>query len=418
MRGDISYRSNISYSYQKYISIQCCRICKLILLGVVVLMPSCTQHNGQLEEVDQPNILFIAVDDLNDWTGVLNGHPQVRTPNIDRLASRGVLFTNAHSPAPACNPSRVAVLTGLLPSTSGVYFNNQRWRQFLPDAETLPQYFMKNGYTALGAGKIFHSSFADPASWDKYFPSKRKTSPDDPFPKNIPLNGISSTRNFDWGPIDVEDREMGDYKLASWVIEQLHSTHKKPFFLAAGFYRPHLPWYVPKTYFDHYPLDSIQLPIVLANDLDDIPPAGISMANPMEHHKKVIAHDQWKKAVQGYLAAIEFADAQVGRVIDALDQSAYKDNTIIVLWSDHGWHLGEKSHWRKFALWERATRVTFMIFDPRDTKAGSRLSQPVNLLSIYPTLVELAGLPSKKAWMELAWDLLLKIPNRPGTTPL
>ena len=385
----------------------------------MMLCAACKQRT-QETLTSRQNILFISVDDLNDWIGALQGHPQAHTPNIDRLASRGVLFTNAHAAAPACNPSRVALMTGLLPTTSGIYMNNQPWRLILSDAVTLPQYFKTHGYETLGAGKIYHLRFPDPDSWDSYFPSKTKTKPDDPVPEERPLNGIPNTKYFDWGPIEAQDEDMGDSKVADWVIQQLQTTHEKPFFLASGFYRPHLPWYVPQAYFDHYPLDSVQLPMILQDDLADIPFAGIAMAKPEGDHKNVVKHNQWQKAVQGYLASIEFVDAQVGRVIEALDQSVYKDNTIVVLWSDHGWHLGEKSHWRKFSLWERSTRVAFLVFAPRVTKPGGRSSRPVNLIDIYPTLIDLAGLPKKKELDGISLRPLLELPeanwNRPSLT--
>jgi arylsulfatase A-like enzyme len=343
----------------------------------------------------RPNVLFIAVDDLNDWVGVLGGHPQARTPCIDRLAQRGTLFANAHCAAPACNPSRVAVMTGIRPSSSGIYHNPQPWRAALPDAVTLPQHFMQHGYTARGAGKIFHGSYPDPASWQDYFPSQMNNKPRDPMPAGRPLNGIPRTAHFDWGPVDVADDQMGDTQVADWVIDQLLQEHERPFFLACGIFRPHLPWYVPQTYFDLFPLEKIQLPAVRWDDLDDVPPAGVRLARPEGDHRKVIEHGQWERAVQGYLSSIAFADAQVGRVIDALDRSAHGQNTVVVLWTDHGWHLGEKQHWRKFALWERATRTPLIVVAPGVTASGQRCERPVNLIDIYPTLIELCGLESR-----------------------
>jgi arylsulfatase A-like enzyme len=344
-------------------------------------------------DAPRPNVLFIAVDDLNDWTGCLGGHPQTQTPNLDRLAARGLLFTNAHCAAPACNPSRAALMTGIRPSTSGVYHNPQPWRPVLREAVTLPQHFRAHGYTALGSGKIYHGSFPDPDSWDEYYPSKTRQSPGDPMPPNRPLNGIEGTAHFDWGPVDVDDAQMGDAQVADYVIAQLQRKHEKPFFLACGFYRPHLPWYVPPKYFDKFPLRDIQLPKVLADDLADVPPAGVRMARPQGDHAAIIAHQQWHRAVQGYLASINFMDAQLGRVLDALDRGPHAANTLVVLWSDHGWHLGEKEHWRKFALWERATRVPLIIVAPGVTRAGTRCAQPANLIDLYPTLAELCGLP-------------------------
>ena len=344
---------------------------------------------------ERPNVLFMAIDDLNDWVACLGGHPDVKTPNLDRLAQRGVLFTNAHCSAPACNPSRASLMTGLRPSTTGVYQNPQPFRPVLPDAVTLPMHFMEHGYRAVGGGKIYHGGFPDPQSWEEYFPSQTQNKPPDPMPENRPLNGIPKTAHFDWGPVDVPDQEMGDWKVADWARGELAREQPKPLFLGCGFFRPHLPWYVPRKYFDMYPPESVTLPNVNENDLDDVPPLGVQMARPDRDHKKVTESDNWRKAVSGYLASISFVDACVGRVLDAFDSSAHTDNTIIVLWSDHGWHLGEKLHWRKFALWEEATHNVLMVVAPGVTQPGGRCSRPVSMLDIYPTLVELCGLEAK-----------------------
>ena len=348
---------------------------------------------------EKPNVLFIAIDDLNDWIGVLGGHPQAQTPNIDRLAQRGVLFTKAYTAAPACNPSRASLMTGIAPYQSGIYINPQPWRPAMPDAVTIPQHFTKNGYWSAGSGKIYHGAFPDPASWQQYWPDQQKNKPDDPMPEGRPLNTIPDTAHFDWGPVKASREEMGDYQVVDWVSGQLAKEHDKPFFLACGIFRPHLPWYVPPEYFEDFPLDKIELPAFNYQDLGDVPAAGIQMANPTRDHARVIQHDQWRKAVRGYLASIKFADEQVGRVIDALDKSEHKDNTIVVLWTDHGWHLGEKEHWRKFALWEEATRTPMMWVVPKGVPgmsagatAGARVDAPVSLLDIYPTLIELCGL--------------------------
>lgn len=361
----------------------------------------------------KPNVLFIAIDDLNDWVGCLGGHPDVRTPNLDRLADRGVLFTNAFCSAPACNPSRASLLTGILPSTSGVYLNAQPWRPALPDAVTIPQHFMAHGYRAVGGGKIFHGGYPDPASWHEYFPSKKKTKPDDPVPPNRPVNGIPKTAHFDWGPVDVPDKDMGDWQVADWAIKELTKEHDKPFFQAVGIYRPHLPWYVPRKYFEMYPPDKITLPNINADDLDDVPPVGRKMAKPNGDHKRVMEHNQWRKAVSAYLASVSFADACVGRVIDALDRSPYTKNTVIVLWSDHGWHLGEKLHWRKFALWEEATHNVFMVVAPGITEPGGQCTRPVSMIDIYPTLIDICGLTPKK---EIEGKSLLPLLKNPEAT--
>ena len=353
----------------------------------------------------KPNVLFIAIDDLNDWIGALGGHPQAHTPHLDRLAQRGVLFTHAYCAAPSCNPSRAALMTGILPSTSGVYFNAQPWRAAMPKAVTLPQHFTAHGYWSAGSGKIYHGRYPDPASWQTYFPDQKKNKPVDPLPATRPVNGIPKTAHFDWGPVSKPASAMGDYKVADWIIGQLEREHEKPFFLACGIYRPHLPWYVPRKYFDLFKESEIQLPAVIEKDLKDVPAPGIKMAKPQGDHARVSKHKQWKKAVHGYLASIAFADEQVGRVLTALEKSTHADNTIIVLWTDHGWHLGEKEHWRKFTLWERAGRTPVMFVVPKGiskslaqgTRAGMRVDQPVGLIDLYPTLIDLCELGENKA---------------------
>ena len=388
---------------------------KLTAAGAATFtLPGCASASQQRvsKQAKRLNVLFIAIDDLNDWIGCLGGHPDVKTPNLDKLAQRGVLFTNAHCSAPACNPSRASLMTGILPSTSGVYLNPHPWRKSpaLSDATTLPQHFMAHGYHVVGGGKIYHGGFPDPPSWHEYFPSQKKNKPDDPMPPNRPLNGIPKTAHFDWGPVDVPDKEMGDWKVANWAIGELSKKHDKPFFLGCGFFRPHLPWYVPQKYFDMYPLDKVTLPNVNENDLDDVPPIGRRMARPGGDHKKVIEYKQWRKAVQAYLASISFVDTCVGRVIEALDKSGYVDNTVIILWGDHGWHLGEKLHWRKFALWEEATHAPLMIIAPGVTKLGGRCPRPVSFIDIYPTLIDICKLSPKK---ELEGKSLLPLLKNP-----
>ncbi len=360
------------------------------------------------DDARKPNVLFISVDDLNDWTGCLGGHPQAKTPNIDRLAAGGVLFANAHCAAPACNPSRTAIMTGISPHKSGLYENGQKMREILPDAELLPKYFANHGYWAGGSGKILHY-FIDAGSWNEYYPPKET---EDPFPRtlyperrpvSLPRGGPWQYVETDWGPLDATDEQFGgDWLVSKWIGEQLRRRHDKPFFLACGIYRPHEPWFVPKKYFDLFPIDEIQLPPgYREDDLDDLPPAG-KRRGPNRYFAHIRKHKQWRQGIQGYLASIAFADAMVGRVIDALESGPNCDNTIVVLWSDHGWHLGEKQHWQKFTAWRVCTRVPLIVRVPagapglpEGTRPGSTCTRPVNLLSLFPTLTELAGLPRK-----------------------
>ncbi|TDU70638.1 arylsulfatase A-like enzyme [Prosthecobacter fusiformis] len=343
-----------------------------------------------LSAAEKPDVLFIAVDDLNDWVGHLKGHPQARTPNIDRLVARGTTFTNAHCAAPACNPSRAALMSGLRPWQTGIYTNDDPAGGVMKDTLTLNRHFLAQGYNTQGGGKIYHGGPSEGRedTWTKWMGLFDGT-------KNHEgnMNGLNNG-HFDWGPLDSKTEEMGDYKLTDWAINELKTAPTdKPLFLAVGYVKPHLPWYVPKEYFDRFPLDSIQLPLVKEDDIDDLPKAGLNMAKPAGDHAAVIKANQWKQAVQAYLATISFLDDQVGRLLDGLDASPRKDKTIIVWWTDHGWALGEKQHWRKFALWEETTRTSCAIVVPGMTQPGSVCAAPVDYLNIYPTLCEVTGLP-------------------------
>ena len=353
-----------------------------------------------------PNVLFIAVDDLRDWVGHLSGHPNAKTPNIDRLAKHGVSFTRAHCSAPLCNPSRISLLTGVAPYNSGVYGNGEKLRQKLPDAVTLMQHFRASGYSVRGAGKIFHGTSAyDMISWDIFFKSSGSKNPPAKRDSSLPKSAW-----VPWGALACSDDEMLDGINAKWIITELKKPQEKPFFLAYGLTKPHLVWSVPQKYFDMHPLGEIKLPPIKKGDLDDIPAFGKRLAKevydpsgernfavkPEGDHANVTANKQWSKAVQAYLATISFADAQIGRVLDALDRSGHADNTIVVLWGDHGWHLGEKNHWRKHALWDVSTRTPLIFSAPHGVAKDKLCQRPVSLIDIYPTLIDLCGLPKRK----------------------
>lgn len=355
----------------------------------------------------KPNVLFIAVDDLNDWIGALDGYPGVKTPHIDRLAKRGVLFARAYVAAPACNPSRVALLTGVRPSTSGVYHNHQPWRPALPDVVTLPQLFMAHGYHVVGGGKIYHGRYPDEASWHDYLERGA-----DPRPSREVLEDPHSRAGgIVWGKLEASDGEMDDYRVTSWAVDYLQRKHDKPFFLACGIFRPHMPWQVPAKYYDLYPLQQIRLPEVPEDDLEDVPAAGVRMARPKHDHATILKTENWRHAVQAYLASISFADAQVGRLLDALDAGPNRENTIIILWGDHGWHLGEKHHWRKFSLWEEATRAPLIFVVPGVTEPGGVCRRAVDFMNIYPTLAALCGLPVGRRLEGVSMQSLLKDPE-------
>jgi len=376
----------------------------------------------------RPNVLFIAVDDLRDWVGHLGGHPNAKTPNIDRLAKRGVSFTRAYCSAPLCNPSRISLLTGVAPSKSGVYGNGEKLRQKLPDAVTLMQHFRASGYSVRGAGKIFHGTSAyDMDSWDIFFKSsgskKHRVKRDSSLPKSAWVP---------WGALACSDDEMLDGINAKWIITELKKPQEKPFFLAYGLTKPHLTWSVPQKYFDLHPLEGIKLPPTKKGDLDDLPAFGKKLARevydpsgerdfavkPNGDHANVTTNKQWGKAVQAYLATISFADAQIGRVLDALDRSGHADNTIVVLWGDHGWHLGEKDHWRKHALWDVSTRTPLIFSAPRGVAKDKLCQRPVSLIDIYPTLIDLCGLPKRRGLDGQSLKSLLENPERKWDRPV
>ena len=362
---------------------------------------------------------MIIVDDMNDWVAALQGHPQVRTPNIDRLAAHGMLFTNAHVMAPVCNPSRVAAMTGLNPSTTGIYDNSIQWHEALPGVVTIPGHFKANGYRVVGGGKVHHHTPGNNRleDWHDYFDQVfdshyqarsheigSKNVNDFEWPEGFPMNGIPEVRalgkppvnanEFDWGPWDARDEEMGDGQMVEWALEILRAPQEKPFFMAAGIYRPHLPWYAPRKYFDMYPAGTITPPPILEDDLDDVPEAGQEMAAARrEDLELVYKYGMYQDILQAYLANISYADALVGKLMEALDNGPSAANTIVILWSDHGWHFGEKNHLHKFTLWERCTRIPMIISVPGLTEQESRCSQPANTVDLFPTLVELCGLP-------------------------
>ncbi|MEX2176315.1 MAG: sulfatase [Pirellulaceae bacterium] len=361
---------------------------------------------------ERPNVLFIAVDDLNDWVGCLGGHPQAKTPHIDALAARGVNFTRAYCACPVCNPSRTALMLGLRSSTTGVYQNNNNRRdsKVAMSVPPLNTYFRSQGYYVAAAGKIYHGDGDQFGEWDDYANIRGG----DLAPAAGTSGGVGGIR---FAPVDAADEEMHDYRTVSYCIEQLERKHDKPFFLACGLHKPHMAWNVPRKYYDLFPLDKIELPKVLETDLDDLPPAGLRMARPEGDHAEMLRSGRWKEAVQGYLAAGAFADAMVGRLMEAVDKSAYKDNTIIVFWGDHGWHLGEKQHWRKFALWEEATRAPLIYVAPGVTQPNSTCERTVDFMSIYPTLCELAGLEIPKHNEGVSVASLLKNPKAEWDQP-
>jgi choline-sulfatase len=374
---------------------------RVILFAAVACVVSThtvtAQSEGAKVSEPRPNVLFLVIDDLNDWVGCLGGHPQTKTPNIDRLAARGVLFTNAHCQAPICNPSRVSMMTGRLPSTTGVYLlqpSRFRVSKALAKVKTLPEYFSAHGYHAMGGGKLYHGSTSR-ETFDEYGPRGSFG----PLPKkNAKFNFKTGHRLWDWGEFPATDAETPDARVADWAIKQLKRKHDKPFFLAVGFFRPHVPMYAPPKWWKQLPAEKdIELPPSMKGDRDDVPDYGkrLTQGFPAPRHEWFVKNKQWRRAVRGYLACVSFVDNQVGRVMAELDRSGYASNTIIVLCSDHGFHLGEKERWAKRSLWTRSTRVPLIVVPPGRNKA-TKCEKPVGLIDLYPTFVELCGLPANK----------------------
>ena len=400
------------------------RVLGIVLATVLTALPGSVL--AQTDAGERPDVLFISIDDLNDWVGPLGGNTQVKTPNMDRLAERGMVFTNARSAGVLCNPSRTAMMTGLLPSTSGIYQNLPDWRiqQTFQGIRTIPGHFQDAGYVTVGAGKLFHGStftarayfgYNDTTAWDAYYPSLERQLPDEVGPHDRPANANPVNPIFDWSSVVADDRAMGDGQVTAWSVEQILAPGAGPRFHAVGIYRPHLPWYLPQKYFDMYPLEGIELPSVLESDLDDIPDtmkqASASASLRMELHRWVLEADVWREGVRAYLASVSFADAMLGRVLDALEESGRAQNTVIVLWSDHGFHLGEKLRWRKQTLWNESTRVPIIVVAPGVTEAGTRSAATVSLMDIYPTLTELAGLETPDHIEGVSLVPLLKDPD-------
>lgn len=361
---------------------------KSLFIGVIGFL-ACVSLEAK-ESIDPPNVLFISIDDLNDWVGAMEEHhPQTQTPNIDRLAEQGVLFNNAHTQAPICKPSRDSFMSGKLPSTTGMYLLGDYYFRDSPalqDHVVMPEHFRNQGYRILGAGKLYHGQAEQERElFDEYGPLTGAA----PFSEE-PINYPLSPRAWDWGAFPETDKDLPDYKVATWAIEQLEKKHDQPFFLGVGFFRPHVPLYVPQYWFDQVPAEEdIILPMLTAEVSKYARRLTHSILAP--RHKWIVANNQWRKVVRAYLASVMFIDHQVGRVLDALENSPHAGNTIVVLLSDHGFALGERERWAKRALWERETKVP-LIFSGPGVPKGLTTDQPAGLIDIYPTLIELCGL--------------------------
>lgn len=404
---------------------------------------------------DRPNVLFIAVDDLNDWIGCMNGHPQALTPNIDRLAARGMLFTNAHCAAPACNPSRAAISTGRMPNVTEAWSNqSESITKLHPQARHMVTAFNEAGYATAGTGKLFdkrvfnlfQQSESVNQRWSPFpkkaveytkqeLPSKGSDNPRHVLKDSqgrqvvLPMNRMPSDRkpnddageSFDWSGFDLPDSDWGDTIITDWAIDRLKESRDKPLFLGVGYYRPHIPLFAPQRFFERFRNTPAQLPPYRKDDLNDLPAIGKKWAIDAVTaglHSSVVKHNQWQAAVEAYLACVTYVDYEIGRLLDALEQSPIGDETMIVLWSDHGWQLGEKDHWGKWTGWERSTKVPLVIVPAKSqkkqfAKPGTRCDTPVGLIDLYPTFVEFCGIEGPPVLDGDSLAPLLKKPKAP-----
>jgi arylsulfatase A-like enzyme len=367
-------------------------LCKLIVSSFIALTAFV---NVTCADQERPDIVFIIVDDLNDWLGCLGGHPDAKSPNIDALADAGMLFSQAYCNSPQCRPSRTSLMTGVYPFKTGTYFNARFGDETRVTTPTLQQFFMASGYRVASGGKVFHGT-----------PGKHGDSlfkkPGDPKPPKGKDNFNAMRAPNDGYALDVGDEEMSDYKVAQWAMKQWNKVTEEPLLMTVGFFRPHRPLHVPKPWFDQFPLTSIQRPAEPAgvDDWDDMPDFARRLArthahkplhNGLSDHEYIVAHDEWDATIRAYHASIAFVDHQVGRFLKSLKENPRGRETYIMLVSDHGWHLGEKKHWYKGAIWEQTTHIPFIVRGP-DIKAGSKCTQPVSLIDVYPSLVDFAGL--------------------------
>ncbi len=348
----------------------------------------------------RPNVLFIAIDDQNDWIGCMGGHPQVKTPNIDALARRGTLFANAHCQAPLCNPSRSSLLTGMRPSSTGICGLAPGIRDVARtrDLITLPQTFTQAGYFTSNHGKIYHDGSLRPKDQKREFLEWGERGgmrrPPQPI-ANLPWPGRHPA--MDWGAFPEKDEDCADWKIASSAIAALQRTPAdKPFFIAVGFRLPHVPCFAPQKWFDLYPTAELKLPPVKEDDRADLPKFADFLHWKLPEPRLVTLRKlhEWQPLVRAYLASVSFMDSQVGRVLAQLEATGHAADTLVVLWGDHGWHLGEKLITGKNTLWERSTRVPLIFAGPGVTP-NQTCRRPAELLDIFPTLLALTGLPPR-----------------------
>jgi uncharacterized sulfatase len=380
-------------------------------MGPLCVAALCAPRES-LAQSQRPNVLVVMADDLNNDLGTF-GHPIVKTPNLDRLAARGVRFDRAYTQFPLCSPSRVSLLTGLRPDTTRVHDLVTDFRKTIPDVITLPQLFKRNGYVSARVGKIYHygnpgqigtSGLDDPASWDEFVNPRGIDKDEETKLTNFtPTRGNGSTLAYYASP--AADAEHTDGKVASETIALLEKYRDRPFFIGAGFYRPHCPFIAPAKYFDLYPLDGIAAP---ASTVSPAVPAPAWFTTPPNWN---ISEQAQRETIRSYYASISFLDANVGRLLDALDRLGLTKNTVVVFISDHGYHLGEQGQWMKQTLFERSARAPLIIAGPGVSATGRASSRIVEFVDLYPTLAALAGLRAPSGLPGRALTRLLENPS-------
>ena len=380
-------------------------------------LPQVAMYRVAKAQDAKPNVLMICVDDLNDWVGFLGGHPDVLTPHMDSLARQGCVFANAHCAVPVCSSSRVSVMSGLAATTHGSYEIGPRYEELpaLANVPTMQGYFKENGYVTLSGGKVLHHGFQGRLAEDIDVSLGRSNSPLPPEPLNRPADWSAA---WDWGAYPADDDRMADYRLAIRAAEVLKEDCDKPFFMSVGFFRPHVPLHVPPKWFDLYDESQIDLPNNPPSDLDDLPGNFLSINSyaVAPTHGDVTRNGKQASLTHAYLASISFVDHCIGIVVDALQKGPHASNTHIVLWSDHGFHLGEKQHWAKRTLWEESTRVPLIFVGPKIAPKLVCL-EPASLIDVYPTLIELCRLPENSHLEGISLSKQLADPSAPRDQP-